>query len=206
MAENLMTRTLRTSAAAHLADRMEAATVTGPRAVSLREHAFAVQVGLRAVPGSASAQALEDVLGLPLPTRHGQTTGDAAGQHVIWLSPDEFLAVDLSREQSTGDADAFEAALEGLPGQALDLSANRTTLVLTGASAREVLEKGCQADLHPRSFPVGQAIATQVGPVPVVLHRSADDEFRLYPRASFADFLVRWLLDSMAEFGQEEVL
>lgn len=206
MAENLMTRTLRTSPAAHLADVMEAATVRGTRAVSLREIAFAVQIGLRAEPGSPSAEALEGTLGLTLPAGHGQTTGDAAGQHVLWLSPDEFLAVDVSREQSTGDADALEAALEGLPGQALDLSANRTILVLAGPSAREVLEKGCQADLHPRSFPVGHGIVTSVGPAPVLLHRSGEQEYRLYPRASFAEFLVRWLVDSMQEFRQEDVL
>lgn len=206
MVENLMTRTFRMSPAAHLADVMAAATVTGPRAVSLREIAFAVQIGLRAEPGSPSAQALEGALGVPLPAGHGQTTGDAHGQHVLWLSPDEFLAVDVSREQRPGDADEVEAALEGLPGQALDLSANRTILELTGPSARLVLEKGCQADLHPRSFPVGEAIVTTVGPVPVLLHCSGEQDYRLYPRASFAEFLVRWLVDSMEEFRQEDVL
>lgn len=206
MAENLMTRTLRTSPADHLAQSMAAAEVTGARAVSLRELPFAVQIGLRAAPGSDSARALEAVLGVQLPARHGEVTGDGAGQHVLWLSPDEFLAVDVSREQATGDADPFETALEGLPGQALDLSANRTILVLAGPSAREVLEKGCPADLHPRSFPVGHAIVTSVGPVPVLLHRSGEQDYRVYPRASFAEFLVRWLVDSMEEFRQEDVL
>ncbi|MGO1885381.1 MAG: sarcosine oxidase subunit gamma [Citricoccus sp.] len=206
MAENLMTRTLRTSPAAHLAGFMEAADVTGARAVTLRELPFAVQIGLRASPDSASAQALEDVLGVGLPARHGEVTGDGAGQHVLWLSPDEFLAVDVSREQVAGDVDSLEAALQDLPGQALDLSANRTILVLAGHSARAVLEKGCQADLHPRAFPVGQAIVTAVGVVPVLLHRSGEEEYRVYPRASFADYLVRWLVDSMEEFRQEDVL
>lgn len=206
MVETLRNRPLRTSPAAHLAEFMAAAEVTGARAVSLCELPFTVQIGLRATPGSDSARALEEVLGVPLPSGHGQTTGEASGQHVLWLSPDEFLAVDVSREQVTGDADALEAALEGLPGQAVDLSANRTVLVLAGPSARQVLEKGCQADLHPRSFPVGQAIVTAVGVVPVLLHRSGEQEYRVYPRASFAEFLVRWLVDSMQEFRQEDVL
>ncbi|GAA1123757.1 sarcosine oxidase subunit gamma [Citricoccus alkalitolerans] len=210
MAENLMIRTLRTTPAAHLTDLMEAATVSvtvdGERGVSLREIAFAVQIGLRAEPGTASAAALEAIMGVPLPTGHGQSTGDAQGQHVLWLAPDEFLAVDVSRQQVPGDADALAQALDGLPGQAVDLSANRALLELSGPSARWVLEKGCPADLHPRAFAVGTAIVTQLGPVPVILHRSAETEFRLYPRASFADFLVRWLVDSMVEFRQEEVL
>ncbi|NUL44371.1 sarcosine oxidase subunit gamma [Cellulosimicrobium funkei] len=210
MAENLMTRALRTTPAAHLSELMKAATVpvteTGERGVSLREIDFAVQIGLRAELGTASAEALEAVLGVSLPTGHGQTTGDALGQHVLWLAPDEFLAVDVSREQVPGDADALARALDGLPGQAVDLSANRALLELAGPSARGVLEKGCPADLHPRAFAVGTGIVTQLGPVPVILHRSAETEYRLYPRSSFADFLVRWLVDSMVEFGQEEVL
>lgn len=206
MVETARTQILRTSPAAHLAEFMEEATVTGPRAVAVSEQAFTVQIGLRATLGSASAAALESVLGFELPSRHGQVTGDPAGLHVLWLSPDEFLAVDVSWEQTPGDADALEAALEGLPGQAVDLSANRTLLVLTGPSAREVLEKGCQADLHPRAFPVGTAIVTSIGPVAVLLHRSGEEEFRIYPRASFTEFMVRWLADAMLEFRQVEVL
>ncbi|GAA3704088.1 sarcosine oxidase subunit gamma [Arthrobacter ginkgonis] len=215
MAENTLTHAststpagleaLRTSPAAHLAEAMAAATVSGERSVALREVAFAVQLGLRAEPGSASAAALEAVLGLPLPAGYGQITGDPAAAHVLWLGPDEFLAVDVSRRQAPGAADASAAALAGLPGQAVDLSANRTILELSGASARLVLEKGCHADLHPRSFPVNTAVSTQVGPVPVVLHRTSERGYRLYPRASFADYLVRWLLDAMSEFSGEEV-
>ena len=92
-----------------------------------------------------------------------------------------------------------------MPGLAIDLSGNRTVLELSGRSARAVLEKSCHADLHPREFPVGTAIVTALGTVPVILHRSAEETFRILPRASFADFLVRWLLDGMEEFGSEAI-
>ncbi|MCY1159077.1 MAG: sarcosine oxidase subunit gamma [Citricoccus sp.] len=217
MAENTMTidqsqasgpvaAGLRRTPAAHLAAEMAQVGERSQGAVAVRELAFPVQLGLRARPGSASAAALEGVLGAPLPTGHGQVTGDPAGLHVLWLSPDEFLAVDVSREQVPGEGRELEDALEGLPGQAVDLSANRTVLDLRGPRVREVLEKGCHADLHPRSFGVGTAIATQLGPVPVVLHRYADSGYRVYPRASFADYLVRWVLDAAEEFCHEEVL
>jgi len=196
----------RQSPAAHLAAEMAGLGERSEGAVALQELAFAVQVGLRARPGTPSAEALEKVLGLPLPTGVGQVSGDPLGQHVVWMSPDEFLAVDVSREQALGDADALEQALEGLPGQAVDLSANRTILELTGPRARQVLEKGCHVDLHPRAFAVGTAVVTQLGPVPVVLHRYAEGGFRVYPRASFADYLVRWMLDASEEYCHEEVL
>lgn len=189
---------LRVSPAAHLATEMESASVPGVAA--LREIPFAPQIGLRCEQGSPSAAALEGALGLPLPVSVGQVTGDADGPHIIWLSPDEFLAVDPSRRQQPGESAAAEAALEGLPGQAVDLSANRTIIELSGARAREVLEKGCRADLHPRAFPVGTAIATQLGLVALILHRSSEQTFRLYPRASFADYTVHWLIDAMTEY------
>lgn len=196
---------LRRAPVSHLAEAMAAAEVTGERSVALRELPFTVQIGLRAEIGSASAAALEAELGVELPLRHGAVTGDPDGLHVLWLAPDDFLAVDVSRPQATGDEQRLAAALEGKPGLAVDLSANRTMLELSGASARAVLEKSCHADLHPREFPVGTAIVTAIGTVPVILHRSAEQTFRILPRASFADHLVRWLLDGMEEFAGESI-
>lgn len=195
---------LRVSPAAHLAELMSEASAAGGGRAALRELAFAVQLGLRAEPDSASGRALEDVFGLPLPRLACEVTGDSAGLHILWLSPDEFLVVDVSRRQQPGESLVAEAGLEGLPGQAVDLSANRTILELKGSEAREVLEKSCRADLHPRAFGVGTAIVTSLGPVPVILHHSSVHEYRIYPRASFADFTVRWLLDGMAEFLVED--
>ena len=195
---------LRVSPAANMSEQMSRASAAGGDAVALRELPFTVQVGLRAQPGTASGTALEEAYGLPLPRSVGEVTGDGAGLHILWLSPDEFLAVDGSRRQRPGETAQAEAALEGLPGQVVDLSANRTILQLSGSKARAVLEKSCRADLHPRAFGVGSAIVTALGPVPVILHHSAEHEYRVLPRASFADFTVRWLLDGMAEFLDTE--
>ena len=94
---------LRTSPAAHLGEDMARATELGGQAVGLRERSFAVQLGLRATPGTASAEALESALGITLPGRVGEVTGDEAGLHTLWLSPDEFLTVDVSRRQRPGE-------------------------------------------------------------------------------------------------------
>lgn len=189
---------LRSSPAQRLTAEMAAAEAPG--LARLREIPFAPQLGLRAVPGSASAAQIEGVLGLTLPTAHGQITGDAEGLHCIWLSPDEFLTVDVSRRQQPGEADAAAAALEGLPGQVVDLSGNRTILELSGSEARSVLEKGCHVDLHPRAFHVGRAVSTLLGIVPVIIHRAAPETFRVLPRSSFAEYTASWLIDGMREF------
>lgn len=199
---------LRRSPAAHLAGEMAAGGRAG--VAELREIPGAPQWGLRAVPGSEAAARLEAALGLALPAACA-STGDAESLHLLWLSPDEFLAVDVSRPQEFGEAEALAEVLEPreasedgparerAAGQVVDLSGNRTILELTGAEARTVLGKGCHLDLHPRAFGVGDVASTLLGPVPVILHRSAEDTWRIYPRASFAEFTVRWLLDAMRE-------
>ena len=200
---------LRRSPAAHMAEQMRAADVEGSRGVRLREIPFALQLGIRAVPGTPAAEAAAQAWGVALPAgpQAAQTvTGDSEGRHIIWLSPDEFLAVEATGQAGLVDGSSFEGALEGLPGQILDLSGNRTILELSGPSARAVLEKGCHVDLHPRVFAVGAAASTLLGPVPVIIHRTQQEVFRVLPRASFADYMVRWLLDAMAEFGAEELI
>lgn len=193
----------RVSPAAHLAELIAAAEVTGPRAVSLREVAFLTMVGLRTVPGTAAAERLEGVLGTTLPKRCGSvSTSD--GVSVLWLSPDEFLVI-TDQPTATLAVELAEALGAG-PGAVLDLSANRTTFALAGPSARAVLEKGCPLDLHPRSFAVGTAYLTLIGAVPVLLWKIADDTYQILPRSTYADFLGRWLIDAMQEFAVADAL
>lgn len=130
--------------------------------------------------------------------------GDGSGLAVLWLSPDEFLAVGPDEADTGTSPEAYAAgladALGSERGQAVDVSANRTTLELSGEQARSVLEKSCEVDLHPRVFPAGTAIATLLGSTGVVLWRTTEDTWRVMPRASFATHVARWLLDGMREY------
>jgi len=192
----------RVSPAAHLAERFAAAEVTGRRAVRLQERPFQTMVGLRVTPGTVAAGRVQAALGTTLPVRCGQV---AAGQgcSVLWLSPDEFLV--QSGDEPDAETALLVEALGEEPGSAVDLSANRTTLELSGPSARAVLEKGCPLDLHPREFAAGSAYLTLIGSVPVILWKVEEETYRILPRSSFADFLGRWLLDAMAEFKAPEI-
>lgn len=218
---------LRRSPAAHLAREMERGSVSGERGVTLKELPFLTMVGIRAAPGTPSADAVTEVARVDLPEACGRVTGNLSDVAVVWLGPDEFLVVagdeitDVPGLDTRSDRDpgalatlathplaqklAGVLAERELPGQAVDVSANRTTLELSGPSARAVLEKGCHVDLHPRSFGPGTAVSTLLGPVPVVLWQTGEQTYRLLPRASFADYTVRWLLDAMREFSGVEV-
>jgi sarcosine oxidase, subunit gamma len=193
---------LRRSPLAHLHDRFAAESGGGDRAVALRELPFLAMVALRVEPGSRGAGRLAARLGVALPERCGEVA-TAAGRSVLWLGPDEFLVV--SDDESGPLVADLREALAGDPGSVVDVSANRTTLELSGPAARETLEKGCTIDLHPRSFRTGNAVATTLGPVPVLLWQTGESTYRLLPRSSFADYVARWLLDAVIEFSGPRV-
>jgi sarcosine oxidase, subunit gamma len=200
MAE-LTLHALRRSPAADLAAEMADGSGAG---VALREIPFLTQTAVRAAPGSPAADGVAAALGIALPAGVGQVTGGPGGLAVLWLGPDEFLVVGPDEAESGVATAAFAAGLAaglaGHRGQVVDVSANRTTLELSGPHARTVLDKSCRLDLHPREFPAGRAVITLLESVGVILWRTGEDTWRIMPRASFATHTVRWLLDGMREF------
>lgn len=105
---------------------------------------------------------------------------------VLWLGPSEWLVM---------DGDPIE-----LPG-GVDVSANRTTIRLGGPHARDILEKGCTLDLHPRAFTTGHCAQTTVARTQVILWQlSADPAYHLLVRGSFAQYLADWLVDAAREY------
>jgi sarcosine oxidase subunit gamma len=194
--------TLRRSPLHHLHDRFEAERIAGERGVALRELPFLTMVSVRVDPGSPAFARLGERLGAELPKTCGRVT--SSGRHgVLWLGPDEWLVVS-DTEAATLVAE-LRNALAGDRGAVVDVSANRTTLELTGPAAREALEKGCPADLHPRSFGPGTAVATTLGLVPVLLWQTGATTYRVLPRSSFADYVARWLLDAITEYAGPRV-
>jgi len=104
----------------------------------------------------------------------------------VWLGPDEWLVLG-GREADFPDAAA-----------AVDVSANRVCLELTGPGAAGVLARGCALDLHDSVFPPGRCAQTLVARAQVILLRTGDDAFRLLVRPSFAPYLRAWLRDAGA--------
>jgi sarcosine oxidase subunit gamma len=195
---------LRQSPASLLAAAFAAGSVTGT--VELREVPFLTMAGFRVDPASDAGERLGALTGgLPSASGEVRSNGDTA---VLWLGPAEFLLVAPaeSHESVGGELPrTLIAALGDGAGQVVDVSANRTTLELSGPRARAVLEKGCSLDLHPRVFKTGTALSTEIGGIPAILWKTAEETYRVFPRASFAEFLGRWLLDAMREFATPEV-
>lgn len=190
MTAETITTSARTSPLASWAEEFEGL----PRAVRLREVPFLTQLTVRVAPDSPGAHAAAKVLGVPLPT--DPCTSARAGEiEVLWLGPDEWLVV--APDGSTELADRLRASLAGA-GAVVDTSAQRTTLHLTGARARDLLAHGCSVDLHPRVNPVGSCVTTHVAKagVTLVTRSETGDDYWLLVRSSFAAYLAAWFVDA----------
>ncbi|WP_019854598.1 sarcosine oxidase subunit gamma [Actinopolyspora mortivallis] len=182
----------------HRVAEFERSAVHGPRGVRLAEEPFLTQLDLRMPPSGTALRAVSEELGLPVPAAN-RVSGDER-QGLLWLGPDEWLLV--AEEGRAGELlGVVRSAQQGEAGSAVDVSANRTTLRLSGPMAREVLEKVCSVDLHPRAFSTGHCAQTLLGRAVAVLWQvGREPEYRVLVRCSFANYLADLLLDAMAEF------
>ncbi|XVQ87812.1 sarcosine oxidase subunit gamma [Microbispora siamensis] len=185
----------RRSPAAAFAARFEAASAGGgPR---LAEIPFLTQINLRVDPKSPAAERIGTAIGVPLPVEPGTTAG-GGDLEVLWLGPDEWLVV--GPDGAARDlVKRIEEAAVGEHVSVVDVSAQRTTLVVAGDRARDVLAHGCALDLHPRAFGPGRCAQTMLARAGVVLV-AGEDGFRLLVRSSFAAYVAEWLLDASVEY------
>ncbi|WP_329276727.1 sarcosine oxidase subunit gamma [Streptomyces sp. NBC_01451] len=189
---------------AHEAGRLAAATRASGGAVRLAELPFLTQLDVRLDSKGAAADAVGLALDLPLPV--APNTVVRAGELVgLWLGPDEWLLVGPPGSERDLES-RIRAAAGDEPVSVTDVSAQRTTLLVTGPRARDLLAHGCALDLHPRAFGPGRCAQTTLGRTQVVL--VARDEpragFWVLVRASFAGYLTDWLLDAATEYMAPE--
>jgi sarcosine oxidase subunit gamma len=165
----------------------------------LREVPFLAQINVRADPASVGAtQRFTTALGFALPLEPNTVAGDAE-QLALWLGPDEWLVVGPPDTEAALET-RCRTALGSDVGSVVDVSANRTTLELSGPAARAVLETGCAIDLHPRAFGPGRCAQTLVARINVILHQTTSEpRYRLLVRPSFAAYLASWLRDALSD-------
>ena len=166
----------------------------------VRELPFLAQLDLRADPSDGELMArLTTALGARPPTEPNTAiVSDDGTRHVLWLGPDEWLIV---AEPDTGPA--LESAIRGAIGDGhgavVDVSANRTTLSISGPRARELLAFGCSVDLDERRFKPGMCVQTLLARANVIIvpvGPAVEPAFRVFVRPSFAAYLAAWLTDA----------
>ncbi|MFJ7336338.1 sarcosine oxidase subunit gamma [Streptomyces sp. NPDC101116] len=199
MADPTLTAPLR-SPLSPAAGRLAAATRTSGGAVRLAELPFLTQINVRLDPKGAAADAVGLSLGLQLPVEPG-TVVRAGELTALWLGPDEWLVVSPPGGRRGLESRIREAAGDE-PVSVVDVSAQRTTLLVSGPRARDLLAHGCSLDLHPRVFGPGRCAQTTLGRTQVVLVARDDPGagFWVLVRSSFAGYLTDWLLDAAVEW------
>ena len=126
-------------------------------------------------------------------------SGEFGDVEVLWLGPDEFLVV-AAPDLQVAIEEVLRGALGSARGSVVDTSAQRTTVVLEGPHARDVLAHGCSVDLHPSSAPTGTCVQTLLARTGIVLQVTGADRFTVLVRSSFAEYLAAWLSDACVEY------
>lgn len=166
--------------------------------VAIAEKALLTHLILRGSPhNTAFMSGVKTVLGFALPERlQSVWVGDVSAW---WLGPDEWLVVAPASQAFSLETD-FRAALSGHYA-ITNVSGGQTLLLISGASATEVLRKSTAYDVSPRHFPVGKVVTTTFAKSQAVIRRVTETEWELVIRRSFADYLWLWLQDASAEYG-----
>jgi sarcosine oxidase subunit gamma len=117
---------------------------------------------------------------------------------MLWTGPGQWLAV-----SDTLEPPALVAMLEDMlaPGGATvsDLSHARMVLRVSGVNWRDLLAKGCPADVD--AMAPGDCLLSLLGHFNVLVHCLAADSCDLYVFRSFGLSLWEWLTDAAEEFG-----
>ena len=164
-----------------------------PESLAVTVEPFVAMVDIRLAAPS-------ERLGIDLPTVPNTWVPTEDGR-VVWLGPDEWLLT--SERERPEDLEArIRDAVVPLGGAAVDVSAQRIAIRLTGSRMRDLLAKGCAIDLHPRVFGRGRSAQSTLGLAAVVLLALGDggDDFLVLVRSSFAGYLAEWLLDAAVEY------
>lgn len=168
----------------------------------VRELPFLAQLDLRADPGDVDLMGrLAEAIGARPSTEPNTTVISTDGtRHVLWLGPDEWL---ILGEPGTGPAleTAIRAAIGEGRGAVIDVSANRTTISVSGPRARDLLAFGCSIDLDERHFKPGmcaQTLLARANVIIVPVGPAVEPAFRVLVRPSFAAYLAAWLTDAAA--------
>lgn len=178
--------------------RLEAAGGAAARLSAIPPRAY---INVRGRPDDEKLpSATAAVLGAGVPMTPNRWQGDDE-RFVLWLGPDEWLAV-----SPEGEAADIERALRERLGDdrwlgITDLSHNYTGFLLSGACHRELLAKGCPLDLHHRAFTGGDCAQTLLAASRVLLRAVDTNTTEILVRNSFARYTADWLIDAAAEFS-----
>jgi sarcosine oxidase subunit gamma len=184
-------------------DHLPETARVGDGALEIAERPFLGKIDLRGDPAVAGfLAAAQSALGVAPPT-DPNTVVEAGEVKVFWLGPDQWLVTTPPDGEATR-ARALEDALGDIHSAVTVVSDQRTRIAVGGAKAREVLEKLCPLDLHPRAFMAGDMARTHIAHLSVLIHqRDAAPSYDIYIDRTHAEHLWRSIEDAAWEYGNQ---
>jgi sarcosine oxidase subunit gamma len=175
----------------------DAGQVASTRTVAVAEAPPAEVLMLRIRrPDEGVMGALAGVLGATPPSTPNTTAG--SDPRTLWTAPSEWM---ISGRNVAALAPQIAEACEGSVHHLADVGSGYSIFVVRGASARDLLAKGCSLDLHPRAFQPNRCARTLLAQVRVLIDQLSDEPvFHIYADASYAGHLRAWFDDARREF------
>ena len=193
----------RQSALSRIDAQNTSADVSGEFGCWLGECQSLQLVNLRGYPDDQLfQQQVNEALGIRLPIRPNTVTQDGP-LRVCWLGPDWWLVMAPASDETLQER--LGAALAHQHTSLSDLTGGQTLIEIGGRTARDVLASACTLDLHPTQLPVGCCAQTQLAHTVVLIVPTIQEPEQavvdIVVRRSFAEHLVRWLMDAAGEDG-----
>lgn len=145
--------------------------------------------------GLAMAQVNGAADGEGPPALRSASVGDATA---LWTGPGQWFVVCENRAAEALVAD-LEERLSSSDATVSDLSHARTVVRIGGPAWRELIAKGCPADVE--AMAPGDCIASLLSHFTVLIHCVANDCADVYVFRSFGASLWEWLRGGAEEFG-----
>ncbi|GJL81183.1 MAG: sarcosine oxidase subunit gamma [marine bacterium B5-7] len=182
--------------------------VDGSSPVLITEYPFQgyhnLRLDIEAIAETSRSSDNVEIAGIKLPLVPNRVIHNLDGDNTVtayWLGPDEWLMANVD-ENTVDQFDAMEHALTNSFHSLTNISSAMTRIHLGGDCAVEILSQGTTFDIDERSFTVDACAQTMLAKSSVLIAR-ATSGFDLLVRRSFADYLLRWLLDAAHHTGFE---
>jgi sarcosine oxidase, subunit gamma len=191
---------LRRSPLTHRALLTKAVDQLGDAELGLGERAHRMQLNIRGDSSDAAfVTAVKGAAGVDIPAEANRFT-QAGARACLWLGPNEWLIVGPGGGEPELAA-GLRTMFVGLHAAVADVSESRTTILLQGPRARDLLQKGMPIDLHPREFQPGQCAQTHIAGANVIV-RQIDEQptYEVFVLNSFAEHLWLWLESAAREY------
>tara|TARA_B100000676_G_scaffold311738_1_gene382764 strand:+ start:1334 stop:1933 length:600 start_codon:yes stop_codon:yes gene_type:complete len=166
--------------------------------VSLGTNSFVGIIELRAKWSAEFADTIEGITGIR-PPKTSPNVGITKDLSIFWMGPNRWWLVGVEHKLPS-----VEKLLQNLAAFAVavtEISEAFAVLTLSGEHARDVLSKGCTIDMHPSATQIGSVVQTNLAKTQVAIYHSKDNDFQIFVRRSFAEYLWTWLEDAGYEYS-----